>query len=600
MIIVNNTLAFKLKNAPHKPGCYLWKDDAGQVLYVGKAKDIFKRVHHYFNPNRSFKTRALVERIADVEYVILKNENDALNLEAKLIKQYKPRFNLVLKENNGYLYFFITASVKPTLELGRRYEFSKNKYFGPFASSKFRLRDIYDLLLKLFPLRKCAPHERGHPCFYYQLKMCMGQCMGEDTPERYQTTVKGIEQFFNHGPEQVLNHLQQQEIKASEQQNFEAARHFLDLQKAVLELVNMQQTAFIKAKQSHDFIGYVFEKNVLAITVFAYVDNQLIGKNQQVFELPQDDEKEVESALVTFIYHYYSTNKIPKTLTVSLSEENLSLLANSLKINVTQPKNGEQKSILQTVIDNARYALNTKWTGFINNLNRAEVHQQLAQLLQVPSIQSLEIIDISFYDKDHVVGAMLRYENGKRMKALSRRYNINIDHKGDTKYMADVVYRRIISSIQTHKQLPLSDLLIVDGGIAQINTVTKVFASFPNVTQPIIIGLAKNTRHQTDHIVLTDNTTINIDKNTPLFAYLTTIQEEVDSFAKHNAFKRVSRARFQNPLLQIEGVGRKTVQILLDNFQTMQNIEAASLSELSQFIPANLAQKIKTFLKEND
>lgn len=218
---MNNTLAFKLKNAPHKPGCYLWKDDAGQVLYVGKAKDIFKRVHHYFNPNRSFKTRALVERIADVEYVILKNENDALNLEAKLIKQYKPRFNLVLKENNGYLYFFITASVKPTLELGRRYEFSKNKYFGPFASSKFRLRDIYDLLLKLFPLRKCAPHERGHPCFYYQLKMCMGQCMGEDTPERYQTTVKGIEQFFNHGPEQVLNHLQQQEIKASEQQNFE-------------------------------------------------------------------------------------------------------------------------------------------------------------------------------------------------------------------------------------------------------------------------------------------------------------------------------------------------------------------------------------------
>ncbi|AAC71424.1 excinuclease ABC subunit UvrC [Mycoplasmoides genitalium] len=597
---MTTNLKQKLKTAPKKPGCYLWKDSNGKVLYVGKASNIFNRVHQYFQKNNPYKTQLLSSQISDVDFFILKDENDALNLEAKLINQYQPRFNLVLKQNNGYLYFYITKAKKPTLELARKYQIKTTKCFGPFASSKFKLREIHDLLLKLFPLRKCAPHQKNHPCFYFQMGLCMGQCMQTDTKEKYQQVISNIEQFFND-PSVVINYLKAAEKKASDNQEFEKAQQFLTLQKAVLELTKTHHTTIIKQKSSHDFIGYVFQNNVLAITIFCYEKGELTDKEQAVFTLEQTDIVEVESAIITFIYHHYKTTPLPSKITVSLDETNLKLISDSLKIGVFKPKNGNEKLILQTVIDNAKHALATKWLKFTSNYDKTQLHKDLAQLLNTDYIHSLEIIDVSFYDQNHVVGCMLRFEDGKKIKHLSRRYNINSLKKGDTNHIALLVYRRILSAMQTKANLPFSDLLIIDGGKAQIKSVKQVFSLFSNVKPPIIIGLVKNKNHQTDHIMLSDFQVKKIAINSPLFHYLATIQTEVDGFAKRSAFNKLSNHQLQNPLLQIPGVGKITAQILFDNFQTLNNIKLASVNELSQFIKKPLAQKIKTyFAKQTD
>ena len=419
----------------------------------------------------------------------------------------------------------------------------------------------------------------------------MGECVNEDTPEKYKLMTKKIDDFFTHGSSEVLKELKQKEIMAVKRMDFEQAKNYLDLQNAV-KLFSENQLINLKKNNDIDVVGYTTLDNYLSIVIFSYINGKLINKNSIISKFVGELNDEISS----YLFQYYSLNKKPNKIYISLIPEVISLLSDNLKINIIDPKKGKMKEVLNLAIKNAILELDIKLKSVILKEKRTfEANEELRKLLNIKHLKRIEIFDNSnIFNVDKVAG-MIVYVNGEPSKHEYRKYKIkNQNFNSDYEYMYEIIYRRYLRLIKENGDLP--NLIIVDGGKLQLNAAQKALKELLLLDKIFVIGLAKDEKHKTSYIQ-TNDTQIPLDKKSNLYFYLSNIQEEVHKFSI-SFFRNKHQKSITNSILDdIESIGKKRKHQLIEHFKTISNINNATIEELSKFIPKKSAIALKNKLK---
>lgn len=286
-------LVFKLKFAPKKPGCYLWKDKHGDIIYVGKAKNLFNRINQYFNKPNDYKTSQLVSNINDVDFIVVENENEALILENNLIKKHRPKYNILLKDSSGYPYVVVTNEKNPRIKYTHNTTKYKGTYYGPFASKNFFKKELLTLLGVLFPLRKCdkIPKQK---CLYYDIGQCLGPCVNKISDTQYNNINDDIKRFFNGNTSDVEKQLKNKEKQSAALLKFEEADYYKRLRLALDEIKQNQNVQF-DSRQNVDFLGFATKDNLISLILFSYVKGRLVAKIQEIHEFYDDINSVISS-----------------------------------------------------------------------------------------------------------------------------------------------------------------------------------------------------------------------------------------------------------------------------------------------------------------
>lgn len=590
----NEYIKNKLSTIPKKPGCYLWKDKNGIIIYVGKAKNLYNRTRQYFQNNVDLKTSKLVREIADIDYVIVQNENESLLLENNLISKHKPKYNMLLRESNSFPYIVITKEKHPRiLYTHNNQKQIKGTYYGPFAMPTIKKYELYNFINSLFPLRKCKilPKKK---CIYYDIGQCLGPCIQEINDIDYEPYLKKINDFFSGDCKEIDEFLASKEQEYCEKLMFEESQKYFELRKS-LKYFSEKQDIVFSQNNNEDIIGFAIKENIISIVIFKYVEGNLLNK----YDITTIFYDEIEEAITRLVFDYYQNLSIskPKNVYISLSEENLKAMSESLNINFTNPIQGKKKEVMINAFENAKNMIQNKYLNMISNYSREE--ESLASLEQILNIENLNLIEI--FDNSNVFGAekvsaMVVYENGVKNKKRYRKYIIKSQEaNSDYEYMKEVIYRRYKGVLDKKEALP--NLIIVDGGTIQIKAAIESLKIL-HLDQIIpVIGLAKNDKHKTDRIIKWDYSEISLDKKSNLYFYLLNMQDEVHRFAISFHRDRRSKSLFTNSLYEIKNLGKKRIEKLLAKYETLDNVINADLEELCQIVPKNIAIEIKK-LKE--
>jgi len=507
----------KLACAPKTFGIYQWLDKNGNVIYVGKAKNIYNRIHQYFDKNVSYKTKFLVKEIHDVNFITTKNENDALILEANLINKLKPKYNVLLKENNNYPYIVVTKETNPRLIYTRNQKRFKGTYYGPIASNDNKKYEIFNLLNRIFPLRKCKilPKKK---CIYYDIGCCCGPCINKIPSIKYDSILKEINNFFKGNNKKIISELKNKEKLASKNLDFENAAKYRDLIIGIKNIKNLSSSVQIGNKNKIDIIGTYFKNSYIAIEIHTFIDRKLISVFKQIINCYDSYEESVTS----FLNQYYLDNKNPPSYIIN----NFDAKLNTIKTKT--PKTGKMKKILQEANKNAKYYYEMNILSHQKHINDTlGAFEELKKLLDIDNLALINVFDMSHMFNKNIVGGMISLTNGQFNKKLYRKFNIDSNIKGDTNQIKDVITRQYKNVINKSESLP--NLIIIDGGKNQITAVMEGLRNNNLDTIIPIMGLVKNNKHMTDHI-LYNNKEIYIEKNSSLFTYLTNIQNEVHRF----------------------------------------------------------------------
>lgn len=590
MINNNESFQHKISIIPKSPGCYLWKDKNGVIIYIGKAKNLLSRVKSYLNSKNNPKIKRLMLESKDIDYIVVKNENEALILESNLIKKHKPKFNVLLRENVSFPYIVITKETHPRILYTHNNNHKINSLvYGPFPINNANKYELFNFLNKIFPLRKCT-HIPNKKCLYYDLKQCLGPCINKDIKtENYAPYLHSIKNFFNGKVKEMHNNLVGLEKSSSDNLKYEDANKYLELRKN-LEYFSMKQEVIFSSKSDEDIIGFSCKENILFLIFFKYVNGVLLNK----YELVHTFFSSLEDDLMTQIFVYYNDTSLvkPKTVYVSLDEDSLDILKNTLNINFINPKSGNKKTSLDTAVINSHELMKRKYLLTLsNNYKHIDGVEELENILNIDNLYQIDIFDNSSFFATDRVSALVVYINGMKNKNLYRKFILKNDKKSDYEYMKEVIFRRYKKIIEDKKPLP--NLIIVDGGIIQINAALYSLKQL-NLNSIIpIIGLAKNQQHKTEKIVNSNGEEIILDKKSPLYFYLLEMQDEVHRFAINFHKKRKQTSLFSNSLKEIDGLGEKSIQNLISKFETVDKIKEATIEELSQIVPKSIATKIK-------
>lgn len=519
---MNINLEHKLKTIPKKPGVYLWKDSTNDIIYVGKAKNLFNRTHQYFNnPTINNKTNALVSEICDVEHIVTNNENDALVLESNLINKHKPKYNILLKEKNIYPYIVLTDETHPRLIYTRNLKKYKGKYYGPFANSRFGCYEIYRLLDSIYPFRKCNALPKKK-CMYYDIGKCLGPCINHIDHEAYDKMIHDINELFSGNNKNILKYLKEKEILASKNKNYELAKEYLDDQNYINQITNNGISHVeIKNEKKIDVIGYYVNSNYLSIIIHSFVNGQLLYAFKQIEEVYTS----VNEVIQQFIVQYYLNNSNPPVSVYLNCEIDCELLTQSLNIEFIIPKSGKYLPIINNANNNAKTFFDSDYLTFQNIQSINKIGYESLKDIVKNNLKIIQMFDMSNLYGSYPIGAMIQIKDGKLDKKGYKKFNIKqTDVKGDTNYFAEVITRQY--SKVTKATMP--NLIIVDGGINQINITNKILSSLNLKTN--VLGLVKDDNHHTNNILF-NNQTIDIKDNKMLFNYLTNLQNEVHRFA---------------------------------------------------------------------
>lgn len=591
---MNRNLEYKLKNIPKLPGCYLWKDKYGKIIYVGKAKNLFNRTHQYFNTTTNNKTTKLVQNIWDVDFIVVKNENESLILENNLIKKHQPKYNILLKDGNSYPYIVVTNEKYPRIIYTRDLKKYKGKYYGPFASSKSNKYELYNLLLKIFPLRKCNKL-KNNKCLYYDMHQCLAPCVKAINDSEWKKIKNQINDFFNGNTKEIIATLKKEELELSANLEFEEAQKKLELINGIKEIQSHQNIVF-NSKKNIDVISFYQENNHLSIVIFSYLNGKLLAKNQQIAEINNED---ISDVLVNYLMQYYfdSLNK-PDICYVNLPNSDLKSLNKTTNIEFISPVRGKFKQILQEGVKNAKQFFTSSYLIYQQKINLTKKSfDELKYLLGLDNLSLIHVYDIANLFTDNQVGAMIALEDGVFNKNLYRKFIIkDLDATSDFARMQEVIFRQYKRVLENKEQLP--NLIIVDGGIIQINAAIASLKK-NNLDKVIpVIGLSKDNHHRTNAIVFPNKKTIKLDKTSTLYMYLLNIQEEVHRYAINFFRDKSIKSKFKSKLNEIEGLGEKTINKLMENYDNFANLKKASIEELSQYVNIKVAKKIKEALNE--
>ena len=579
---MNLTLQKKLELLPDNPGCYLYKDNIGEIIYVGKAKNIKNRVKSYFTGTHNKKTQTLVSKIEDLEYIIVNSEKEALLLENNLIKKYRPYFNIRLKDDKSYPYLMVTKEEHPRLLMTRKYKKNnKNIYFGPYVDIKSAM-EVKKILDKIYPLRKCNPVEK-RPCMYYQIGECIGPCAKKITPDEYKTQINKIKSFLTGNTKEILEDLNNKMQDHIQNLEFEAARQIHSYIKSI-EVSVQNQVVADSNNIDRDYIGFNFNDDYICIQIFLSRLGNIIERKVEYFNLYDNPEQ----ILYSYLMQYYSMNKLPKEIYIDEVDGNL--LSNVVDCKVIIPKRGNHRKILDTVKENATHYLN-------NNLAIEELKERklqvtlnnIAEKLGVKTIDSIDAFDNSNIMGVDAVSVKVNFTNGKKNTYNYRKFKIDESIGiNDVQTMKEVLYRNY------NDKKTNTELLIVDGGKNHLNAAIEVVHETLGLTQIKIIGLAKNDKHITEYIITDDYEIIEFPKTSAEYLFLKQIQDEVHRFAitYHRAIK--TKNMYNSSLDNIQGIGKVRKNLLLKTFSSIEEIKEASEERLLKLgIPKDVINNLK-------
>ena len=565
-------LRAKLSLIPEKPGCYLMKDAQGRVIYVGKAKVLRNRVRTYFSGSHDAKTQLLVSHIADVEYIVTDTVAEALVLECNLIKHHRPHYNITLRDDKTYPYIKITHEEHPRLEIVRRVRKDKALYFGPYPNGG-AAAETKQLLDRLYPLRKCK-RLKPKVCLYYHIGQCLAPCEFHVGQSQYDVIVQEIREFLRGGHQKVTAELTRKMELEAEHLNFERAAELRDLI-AQIARVMQQQKVTLSDLTDRDVFGTFADRGYLSIQVFMMRQGKLVERAATVFRHYNSESEDV----VSYIAQFYDANPdIPRELWLpeDIDPEGV---AEALGLRVVTPRRGTRRELVELATRNARLALEEK----LRLMERDEVRtvsamQELSDALGLPGTHRIEAFDNSNTQGTDPVAAMVVFVDGKPVRKDYRKYRIKtVQGPDDYASMREVIRRRYSRVLR--EQLPLPDLVMVDGGRGQIAAAQDVLENELSLELPVC-GLAKDDRHRSNVLFFAgEPDPVALDRSSPAFHLLQRVQDEVHRFAV--TFHRESRGKgaLHSVLDEIPGVGETRRKQLLRHFGSVAEMRNAPLEE---------------------
>ncbi len=580
----------KLALVPDLPGSYQMKDKDGNIIYVGKAKNLKKRLKSYFTGRVTGKTKKLVSEIATFEYIVTKSELESLILEITLIKKYNPKYNILLKDDKSYPYIEFTKDKYPLLRVVRNVKVKKNKnnLYGPFPNVGSARRTV-EMLNRIYPLRKCEKIKKDY-CLYYHIGECLGYCKNEVDEEKLETMKREITAFLNGDASFILKKLEEKMQDASNKMNFEKA---LEYKKMIedIKITLKNQTIVLNKDINLDLFNYYEEENYLSIQVFFIRSGTLFGRSKKILNYTGD----VAEAFLEYIIRFYEREVLPKEILVP-EEIDPEILSSYLNIKVRIPQKGDMKKLMDLAKENAEIALSEE----IKILNQDEKVRQEA-ILELENIVGGKVNRIEAFDNSHLfgtyyVGGMVVFEDFLPIKNDYRKYKIDASVKDDLKAMREVLYRRYYKVLMEEVKKP--DLIIVDGGENQVKVAKEILKELNLDIN--LIGLKKNDKHRTSTIITSDLSEIELDSHGHLFLFLSKIQEEVHNFAiaYHRQIK--NKGSLASVLEMIPGIGEKRRRELLKRFSSLKKIKEATIPELSSILPKEVAIELKKYLQDNE
>lgn len=591
--LMNERIKNKLALLPDQPGCYLMKDKNGTIIYVGKAKILKNRVRSYFRGSHDTKTERLVSEIVDFEYIVTESNIEALLLEINLIKKNDPKYNIMLKDDKTYPFLKITNEKYPRLMITRKVLKDKAHYFGPYPDVN-AANETKKLLDRLFPLRKCKPSQKT-PCLYYHLGQCLCPYAFHVDPQVYKDMVEEIKRFLNGGHTEIQKQLEEKMNQAAADMEFEKAAEYRDQIKAI-ETVMTKQKMTNTDLVDRDIFGYATDKGWMCVQVFFVRQGKLIERDVSMFPFYNDAEDD----FLTYIGQFYQENEhfIPKEVLIPDDIDKPSVEA-MLATKVLQPQRGDKKKLVKLAGKNAQVALNEKF----DLIGRSEARtigavEKLGDAMNIPAPIRIEAFDNSNIMGTDPVSAMVVFIDGKPAKKEYRKYKIKtVKGPDDYASMREVIYRRYSRVLK--EGLPFPDLIVIDGGKGQVDVAKDVLANQLGIDIPIA-GLAKDDKHKTSELLFgPELNVVPLERNSQEFFLLQRIQDEVHRFAITFHRQLRSKNSFASKLDNIDGLGPKRKKMLLKEFKSLKNIQAASVAELQEVgLPKQVAENTFNQLQE--
>ena len=580
----------KLLLLPNKPGCYLMKDKNGVIIYVGKAKNLKNRVNSYFKSSHTGKTKVLVSNIVDFEYIITNSELEALLLEINLIKEHNPKYNVLLKDDKSYPYIEITDEKVPRLLIVRPSKLRKknHKLYGPYPNSTAAKKTI-ELLNRLYPLRKCKTMGKRE-CLYYHIGECLGYCCNKIDKQEIDSMVSEITRFLKGEDKIVLDKIDAMMESAISKLNFEKAKELNEL-KEFVNVTLRKQLIDLNDNIDRDIFGYAVYKGYIGIQVLFLRGGKLIERNSSIYPIITDEEED----LTLFISSFYDKNNIkPKEILIPDIIDD-ALIKDVLNINVIKPVKGKKKELVEMANKNALNTLKEKFELVkANDENALNACCELKDLLGISSANRIETFDNSHLFGTYTVSGMVVFTLGIPDKNNYRKYKILSDAKDDYHLMKEVIYRRYFRVLMDNLERP--DLIIVDGGKAQINAAEEVLNSL-NLDIPVC-GLIKSEHHKTSSLLYNERI-YDIDKTSNLFHMLERLQDEVHNYTISYHKNIRSKGALSSMLDNVPGIGEVRKRELLKKFPSVTKMKEASVSDLEVVLPSDVAKNLYEFLKNN-
>lgn len=590
---MNNLIKSKLELLPTSPGCYIHKDKNGTIIYVGKAKNLRNRVRSYFRGSHDTKTEALVSEIVDFEFIVTESNIEALLLEINLIKENKPKYNIMLKDDKSYPFIKITNERYPRLIITRQVKKDGGLYFGPYPDVG-AANEIKRLLDRIFPFRKCT-NPPSKVCFYYHLGQCMAHTVCYKDEAYFKGMAQEVSDFLKGQDDKIIDELKLKMNTAAQNMEFERAAEYRDLIQAIGTL-RTKQRVMAKDLQNRDVFGYYVDKGWMCVQVFFVRQGKLIERDVNLFPYYNDPDED----FLTYVGQFYQekSHLVPNEILIpqDIDEEAIKALVDT---KVLKPQRGEKKQLVNLAIKNARVSLEQKFNLLEKSMEKTQgAIENLGKLLQIPTPVRIESFDNSNIMGTSPVSAMVVFVNGKPSKKDYRKYKIKtVVGPDDYASMREVIRRRYSRVMRDGLTPP--DLIVIDGGQGQVNIARQVIQEELGLDIPIA-GLQKNDKHQTHELLFGDPLqVIELSRTSQEFFLLQRIQDEVHRFAITFHRQLRSKNSFSSQLDGIEGLGPKRKQLLMKHFKSLTKIKEATVDEIVTVgIPRAVAEAVQSKLHQ--
>ena len=592
---MNNLIKSKLELLPTSPGCYIHKDKNGTIIYVGKAKNLRNRVRSYFRGSHDTKTEALVSEIVDFEFIVTESNIEALLLEINLIKENKPKYNIMLKDDKSYPFIKITNERYPRLIITRQVKKDGGLYFGPYPDVG-AANEIKRLLDRIFPFRKCT-NPPSKVCFYYHIGQFMAHTICKKDEIYFKSMAQEVSDFLKGQDNKIIDELKGKMAAAAQTMEFERAAEYRDLIQAIGTL-RTKQRVMAKVLQNRDVFGYYVDKGWMCVQVFFVRQGKLIERDVNLFPYFNDPDED----FLTYVGQFYQekSHLVPNEVLIpqDIDEEAVKALVDS---KILKPQRGEKKQLVNLAIKNARVSLEQKFNLLEKSVEKTQgAIENLGRLLQIPTPVRIESFDNSNIMGTSPVSAMVVFVNGKPSKKDYRKYKIKtVVGPDDYASMREVIRRRY-GRVQREALTP-PDLIVIDGGQGQVNIAKQVIQEELGLDIPIA-GLQKNDKHQTHELLFGDPLeVVDLSRNSQEFFLLQRIQDEVHRFAITFHRQLRSKNSFSSQLDGIDGLGPKRKQNLMRHFKSLTKIKEASVDEIVEVgVPRAVAEAVQTKLNPQE